>query len=160
MSGHVMRVDLDIDIVVLRPECREPADADCRRDCGPGECQAVLYLESSGGVAEYFDGPPAPLHDGMPIIVTWHPDSECYTWAPAEPIADEWSTPDFLGVESGIERLALAVARERRRTGEPISPPVATILLRIVERLTASTPPADYRESDGGPDPRAGGGVQ
>lgn len=97
LTGHILRVTADQDVVRLSVECHEPVGASCRRTCArpgcdweipyphrdldgtehgladQGECNAVLWMtEGDVPVIEYHDAPrEEPLYDGMPIVVDW-----------------------------------------------------------------------------------------
>lgn len=100
-GGHVLRVNIDRDTVVLRGECREPVGAPCRLHCivcdsddplphvafngkdepvgehatgDMGECNDLLWLHDDDIDVAEMHHPGAgtePLHDGMPIEFVW-----------------------------------------------------------------------------------------
>lgn len=78
-SGHVLRVSVQGDHVVLRVDCHQPADADCRTTAG-GCILADDHCNDGDMLAEYHDGPDEPLSDGMPIAVSWSSQDGCYEW--------------------------------------------------------------------------------
>ena len=77
-SGHILRVTVRGDHVVLDVECHEAAAADCRT--ADGGCLVAEQADAETGFAEYHEGPDEPLADGMRIAAWWSAPDECYTW--------------------------------------------------------------------------------
>lgn len=78
-SGHVLRVSVQGDHVVLRVDCHQPADADCRTVTGG--CLVAEQADDAISFADHHDGPDGePLADGMRIVARWSPADECYWW--------------------------------------------------------------------------------
>ena len=77
-SGHILRVTVRGDHVVLDVECHEAAAADCRT--ADGGCLVAEQADAESGFAEYHEGPDEPLADGMRIAAWWSAPDECYTW--------------------------------------------------------------------------------
>lgn len=94
-----MTVVLSRDVVCLRLVCHEPDGSTCRRACTEGcddfcsdadghikpvsFCTAVEWMTEGGDAEECYAGDDEiPLHDGMPVEISWNGDY--YEWSVAK----------------------------------------------------------------------------
>lgn len=109
MSEHVLRVEVDVDWVHLRVECRAAVGAPCRlvcaEDCGAetlpcfgrlgnehelkdsGLCTTADWLNEDGAETSH-QRVTEPVFDGMPIVCEWEGDFYSWRGAGQNPPAD------------------------------------------------------------------------